>query len=77
MKTLGSASFVNHRNPKAAQAATRQALAALDPEQFPVLTGQLATVLNAVVDHEVYLGALRQLIHAADPVTAANPTPDG
>ncbi|MFI9255212.1 hypothetical protein [Streptomyces sp. NPDC053069] len=32
--TLGSASFVDHRNPKAAQAATRTALAALDPEEF-------------------------------------------
>ncbi len=72
--TLGSASFVNHRDPKAAQAATRRALAALDPEEFPVLTGQLGAVLPAVVDHEVYFGALRQLIHAADPAhTAAVP----
>ncbi|MGW2492337.1 TetR/AcrR family transcriptional regulator C-terminal domain-containing protein [Streptomyces sp. NPDC001606] len=63
--TLGSASFVNHRDPKAAQTATRLALAALDPEEFPVLTGQLGAVLPAVVDHEVYYGALRQLIHAA------------
>ncbi|MFJ5034512.1 hypothetical protein ACIQB5_42160 [Streptomyces sp. NPDC088560] len=29
--TLGAASFVDHRVPKAAQAATRQALAALNP----------------------------------------------
>ncbi|WSL75712.1 TetR/AcrR family transcriptional regulator C-terminal domain-containing protein [Kitasatospora sp. NBC_01266] len=65
--TLGSASFVDHRDPKAAQAATRTALAALDPEEFPVLTGHLAAILPAVVDHEVYFGALRQLIHAADP----------
>ncbi|UQI46194.1 TetR/AcrR family transcriptional regulator C-terminal domain-containing protein [Streptomyces sp. HU2014] len=65
--TLGSASFVDHRDPKAAQAATRTALAALDPEEFPALTGNLAAVLPAVVDHEVYYGALRQLIHAADP----------
>ncbi|MEU2560954.1 TetR/AcrR family transcriptional regulator C-terminal domain-containing protein [Streptomyces longispororuber] len=65
--TLGSASFVNHRDPKAAQAATRRALAALDPQEFPVLTGQLGTVLAAVVDHEAYFGALRQLIRAADP----------
>ncbi|GHE15240.1 TetR/AcrR family transcriptional regulator C-terminal domain-containing protein [Streptomyces alanosinicus] len=63
--TLGSASFVNHRDPKAAQATTRRALAALDPEEFPVLTAQLGAVLPAVVDHEVYYGALRQLIRAA------------
>lgn len=69
--TLGSASFVDHRDPKAAQAATRQALAALDPEEFPALTGHLTAILPAVVDHEVYHGALRQLIHAADPVQAA------
>jgi hypothetical protein len=64
--TLGNASFVNHRDPKAAQAATRRALAALDPEEFPVLTGQLGAVLPAMVDHEVYFGALRQLIRAAN-----------
>ncbi|WP_282797589.1 TetR/AcrR family transcriptional regulator [Streptomyces sp. CC224B] len=69
--TLGSASFVNHRDPKTAQAATRRALAALDPQDFPVLTGQLGTVLAAVVDHETYYGALRQLIRAADPARTA------
>ncbi|MFF8994069.1 TetR/AcrR family transcriptional regulator [Streptomyces sp. NPDC014983] len=68
--TLGSASFVDHRDPKSAQAATRRALAALDPEEFPVLTEHLNTVLPAVVDHDVYYGALRQLIRAADPTPA-------
>ncbi|RKT09482.1 TetR family transcriptional regulator [Streptomyces sp. 1114.5] len=78
--TLGSASFVDHRDPKAAQAATRRALAALDPDEFPALTGHLAQVLRAVVDHEVYFGALRQLIGAADParaVTAAGQAVEG
>ncbi|GLF95242.1 TetR/AcrR family transcriptional regulator [Streptomyces yaizuensis] len=65
--TLGSASFVDHRHPAAAQATTRRALAALDPAQFPTLTGHLAAILPAVVDHEIYHGALRQLIDAADP----------
>ncbi|MBX7554400.1 TetR/AcrR family transcriptional regulator C-terminal domain-containing protein [Streptomyces sp. tea 10] len=65
--TLGSASFVDHRDPKAAQAATRQALAGLDPEEYPALTGHLAVIVPAVVDHEVYYGALRQLIQAAAP----------
>ncbi|WP_326847332.1 hypothetical protein [Streptomyces kaniharaensis] len=36
-----------------------------------MLTGHLAHVLPAVVDHEVYFGALRQLICAADPARAA------
>ncbi|KOU73280.1 hypothetical protein ADK57_09205 [Streptomyces sp. MMG1533] len=69
--TLGSASFVDHRDPKAAQAATRIALAALDPEEFPALTGHLAAIVPAVTDDEVYYGALRQLIRAADPRRAA------
>ncbi|MEV1067814.1 TetR/AcrR family transcriptional regulator [Streptomyces sp. NPDC050263] len=65
--TLGSASFVDHRDPKSTAAAARTALAALDPEAFPALTGQLASIVPALTDHEVYYGALRQLIHAADP----------
>lgn len=69
--TLGGAGFVDHRDPKAAQAATRSALAALDPEEFPALTGHLAEIVPAVTGHEVYYGALRQLIHAAAPA----PTP--
>ncbi|OAH13912.1 TetR/AcrR family transcriptional regulator C-terminal domain-containing protein [Streptomyces jeddahensis] len=69
--TLGSASFVDHREPKAAQAATRTALAALDPGEFPALTGHLAAIVPAVTDHEVYYGALRQLIDAADPAWTA------
>ncbi|MBH1934313.1 TetR/AcrR family transcriptional regulator C-terminal domain-containing protein [Streptomyces sp. AV19] len=63
--TLGSASFVDHRDPKSAQATTRRALAALDPEEFPTLTGHLPAILPAVTDHEVYYGALRRLIRAA------------
>ncbi|SBT93799.1 Tetracyclin repressor, C-terminal all-alpha domain [Streptomyces sp. DI166] len=62
--TLGSASFVDHRDPKSTERTTRQALAALDPEDFPHLTGNLSTIVRAV-DHEVYYGALRQLIDAA------------
>lgn len=69
--TLGSAGFVDHGDPKAAQAATRTALAALDPESFPTLTGNLGEIVPAVTDDEVYYGALRQLIRAADPRAAA------
>ncbi|MFD8263116.1 TetR/AcrR family transcriptional regulator C-terminal domain-containing protein [Streptomyces griseoluteus] len=69
--TLGSASSVDHRDPKTAQATTRRALAALDPEEFPALTGHLAEIIPAVVDHEVYYGALLQLIRAADPTPDA------
>ncbi|MFF3648498.1 TetR/AcrR family transcriptional regulator [Streptomyces sp. NPDC002181] len=65
--TLGSAAFVDHRDPAGATAASRAALAALDPEEFPVLTGGLADVLPALTDHDVYHGALRQLIEANRP----------
>ncbi|NML55653.1 TetR/AcrR family transcriptional regulator [Streptomyces sp. R302] len=64
--TLGSASFVDHRDPKGAQDMTRRALAALDPDEFPMLAGQLSAIVPAVVDHDVYYGGLRQLIRAAD-----------
>ncbi|MER7999830.1 TetR/AcrR family transcriptional regulator C-terminal domain-containing protein [Streptomyces sp. NPDC095613] len=65
--TLGSATFVDHRDPKGSMALTRTALASLDPEEFPVLTGHLAAIVPAVTDHEVFHGALRQLVRAADP----------
>ncbi|MFJ3925948.1 TetR/AcrR family transcriptional regulator [Streptomyces sp. NPDC090022] len=65
--TLGSAAFVDHRDPAAATAASRAALAALDPAEFPVLGGETAAVLPPLTDHEVYYGALRQLIEAARP----------
>ncbi|MBG0857414.1 TetR/AcrR family transcriptional regulator C-terminal domain-containing protein [Streptomyces spinoverrucosus] len=71
--TLGSAGFVDHRDPRAAQAATRSALAALDPEEYPALTGNLAAIVPAVTDHEVYYGALRQLVRAAAPAPAPAP----
>ncbi|KND33478.1 TetR/AcrR family transcriptional regulator [Streptomyces acidiscabies] len=62
--TLGSAGFVDHRDPAAARATTRRALAALDPDAFPVLTAHLAEIVAAVTDHDVYFDALRRLIHA-------------
>ncbi|MEU1804543.1 TetR/AcrR family transcriptional regulator C-terminal domain-containing protein [Streptomyces sp. NPDC019937] len=63
--TLGAIAFVDHRDGKRALATARTALAALDPEEFPVLTGQLDVVLPAMTDHRVYYDALRQLIRAA------------
>ncbi len=67
--TLGCAAFVDHRDPASATAASRAALAALDPEEFPVLSGGMPDVLPVLTDHEVYHGALRQLIEAARPAT--------
>ncbi|SCE07892.1 hypothetical protein GA0115242_121523 [Streptomyces sp. SolWspMP-5a-2] len=78
--TLGSAGFVDHRDPGATRAATRGALAALDPAAFPALTGHAHPIVAAMTDHDVYHGALRQLIDAADPAaphrTPRNPDHD-
>ncbi|MGW7099570.1 TetR/AcrR family transcriptional regulator C-terminal domain-containing protein [Streptomyces sp. NPDC054838] len=68
--TLGSAAFVDHRDPAGATAASRAALAALDPAEFPVLSAGISEVLPALTDHEVYYGALRQLIAASRPVAS-------
>ncbi|MFJ9545843.1 TetR/AcrR family transcriptional regulator [Streptomyces erythrochromogenes] len=67
--TLGSAAFVDHRDPATVTSASRAALAALDPREFPVLSGGLPDVLPVLTDHEVYYGALRQLIEAVRPAT--------
>ncbi|MFI9505175.1 TetR/AcrR family transcriptional regulator [Nocardia sp. NPDC052566] len=73
--TLGAANFVDHRDPMTARRRTRTALAALDPDEFPVLTGHLTTLVNHVVDHEVYYSGLRSLIASADPGRAAGRSP--
>jgi len=69
--TLGSASFVDHRDPGGTEAVTRAALASLDPEDHPALTCNVAVILPALTDHEIYYGALRQLVRAAVPVRGA------
>lgn len=63
--TLGAVAFVDHRDEKRALASARTSLAALDPEEFPVLTAHRDVVLPALTDHRVYHDALRRLISAA------------
>lgn len=63
--TLGAVAFGDHRDEKKAVTSARAALAALDPENFPTLTGAMNAVLPVLVDHGVYYEALRALIHAA------------
>ncbi|MEU9239017.1 hypothetical protein [Streptomyces shenzhenensis] len=41
----------------------------------PALTSRITAILPAAVDHEVCYGALRQLIHAAEPAGAAGGSP--
>ncbi|MFD7323926.1 TetR/AcrR family transcriptional regulator [Streptomyces sp. NPDC059875] len=64
--TLGSAAFVDHLDPAGAVQRTRTALAALPPDDFPVLTGKMNTILEAVVDHDVFHDGLRRLIVSAE-----------
>lgn len=66
--TLGAVAFGDHRDERKAVASARTALAGLDPEDFPALTGAMNAVLPALVDHGVYYDALRDLIHAARAV---------
>ncbi|MFJ2744377.1 TetR/AcrR family transcriptional regulator [Streptomyces sp. NPDC087440] len=63
--TLGCATFVDHRAPQENAARTRAALAALDPAEFPALTGHVGEILPVLTDHEVFRTALHQLIEAA------------
>ncbi|MCB5164134.1 TetR family transcriptional regulator [Streptomyces bambusae] len=67
--TLGCAAFVDHRDPAGATAASRRALAALDPAEFPVLAAHLPELLPPLTDHAVHRDALRALIAAARPRT--------
>ncbi|MGK5553459.1 TetR/AcrR family transcriptional regulator [Actinomadura kijaniata] len=70
--TLGAAGFVDHRDPREAMAVSRRALAALDPDRFPALTGHLDAMLPPLADHAVHRDGLRALIRAADPRRAAS-----
>ncbi|WP_432035162.1 TetR/AcrR family transcriptional regulator [Streptomyces cucumeris] len=63
--TLGAVAFVDHGDDRSAAATARTAFAALDPEDFPVLTGHLDVILPALTDPVVYRDGLRQLIDAA------------
>lgn len=65
--TLACAGLVDHRDPNRAVARARTAFAALDPDEFPTISGELPAILDAVVDHEVFHGGLRHLITAHDP----------
>ncbi|NUS43705.1 MAG: TetR/AcrR family transcriptional regulator [Mycobacteriaceae bacterium] len=68
--TLGCTGFVDFNDPRNTQLSTRTALAALDPQEYPVLTGNLDIITTLVVDHDVYYTALRRLIAGADPGAA-------
>ncbi|MFB8006967.1 TetR/AcrR family transcriptional regulator C-terminal domain-containing protein [Nocardia sp. NPDC056000] len=60
--TLGCAAMVEHRDTKAVQLRTRSTLAALDPDEYPLLSGHLNEVAEAIVDVEPFHDGLRRLI---------------
>ncbi|MGV9410087.1 TetR/AcrR family transcriptional regulator C-terminal domain-containing protein [Nocardia sp. NPDC003693] len=60
--TLGCAALVELHDAKAVRLRTRSALAALDPEEFPLLSGNLDGVMAAITDASVFRDGLRRLI---------------
>ncbi|WP_424210910.1 TetR/AcrR family transcriptional regulator [Streptomyces sp. BI20] len=73
--TLGSAAFVDHRDPARARETSRAVLAGLDPERFPALTADLGAYLPRLTDPDVYRDALRALIAEAGRPHGATPAP--
>ncbi|WP_067813525.1 TetR/AcrR family transcriptional regulator C-terminal domain-containing protein [Nocardia inohanensis] len=60
--TLGCAALIEHRDRKTVRLRTRSALAALDPEEFPVLGTHLETVAQLTVSDDIFCDGLRRLI---------------
>ncbi|MEU1429837.1 TetR/AcrR family transcriptional regulator C-terminal domain-containing protein [Nocardia sp. NPDC005746] len=60
--TLGCASLVEFRDRKPTQLATRGRLAALDPDEFPIMTTHLDTVTELLTSDAVFHDGLRRMI---------------
>ncbi|MRH92863.1 TetR/AcrR family transcriptional regulator [Nocardia sp. SYP-A9097] len=60
--TLGCAALVEHWNDKAVKLRTRSALAALDPEEFPLLSTHLTEVTTIITSDEPFRDGLRRLV---------------
>lgn len=63
--TLGCSVFVDHADPVRAARRTRTALAGLDRDEYPALTGDVEVIVAGVSDHAVFYEGLRHLIDAA------------
>jgi AcrR family transcriptional regulator len=61
--TLGCAAYVDHLDPAAAQRRTRTALAALPPEEYPYLTGNINTIVPGVSGTAAFEYGLTNLIN--------------
>ncbi|WP_458689772.1 TetR/AcrR family transcriptional regulator C-terminal domain-containing protein [Nocardia tengchongensis] len=62
--TLGCAGLVEFRDRKPTQLRTRAALAALDPDEFPVMATHLDTMSGLLTSDEVFHDGLRRLIES-------------
>ncbi|WP_327145231.1 hypothetical protein [Nocardia sp. NBC_01327] len=60
--TLGCAALVEHTDLKAVQLRTRTHLAALDPDEYPLLSAHMNEVADAVTSEEPFRDGLRRLI---------------
>lgn len=62
--TLGCAAYVDHLDPADAQHRTRTALAALPPQEFPYLTGNINTIVPGVSGNDAFDFGLAHLVTA-------------
>ncbi|MVU77496.1 TetR/AcrR family transcriptional regulator [Nocardia sp. ET3-3] len=70
--TLGCAGLVEHRDRKPARLRTRSILAALDPDEYPILATNLDEISALLTDDVVFRDGLRRLIASwADTARAA------
>ncbi|MEV6768687.1 hypothetical protein AB0N05_08620 [Nocardia sp. NPDC051030] len=60
--TLGCAALVEQRDPKAVRLRARSALAALDPDEHPLLAAHLDDITTVLAGDGVYRDGLRRLI---------------
>ncbi|WP_067707565.1 TetR/AcrR family transcriptional regulator C-terminal domain-containing protein [Nocardia yamanashiensis] len=60
--TLGCAALIEHRDRKSVLLRARSALAALDPDEFPVLGTHLDEVARLTVSDDIFRDGLRRLI---------------
>ncbi|MFE3193147.1 TetR/AcrR family transcriptional regulator C-terminal domain-containing protein [Nocardia sp. NPDC059240] len=60
--TLGCAALVEHRDRKPTQLRTRSTLAALDPDEYPVMATHLDVITDLLTGDAVFADGLRRLI---------------
>ncbi|GAB4584981.1 TetR/AcrR family transcriptional regulator C-terminal domain-containing protein [Nocardia sp. IFM 10818] len=68
--TLGAAALIEHRDPKPPLLRTRAAVAALDPDEYPLLSAHLGEMTTVLTGDDVFRDGLRRLIDSWAAITA-------